>query len=159
MFWCRARILAAVGSVDYLIFSFLAYFVIERYGRRKVMMSSAAGCATCWIVISIAIGLQEHGTGDSFKLGALAVSGFFFFWAAFALGVLGVPVSPFAMVVEPKWWMKLRFCCISKFIFTEIIAEQYCSTSVSFENLQTTPSFPQPRMHFASPLEMQRDKG
>jgi hypothetical protein len=37
------RILAAAGSVDYLVFACLAYFVIERYGRRKVMMSSAAG--------------------------------------------------------------------------------------------------------------------
>ena len=31
-----ARILAAAGSLDYLLFSCLAYFVIERYGRRKV---------------------------------------------------------------------------------------------------------------------------
>jgi MFS family permease len=31
-----ARILAAAGSVDYLMFACLAYFVIERYGRRKV---------------------------------------------------------------------------------------------------------------------------
>ena len=31
-----ARILAAAGSLDYLLFACLAYFVIERYGRRKV---------------------------------------------------------------------------------------------------------------------------
>jgi hypothetical protein len=31
-----SRILAAAGSVDYLIFACLAYFVIERYGRRRV---------------------------------------------------------------------------------------------------------------------------
>jgi hypothetical protein len=31
-----SRILAAAGSVDYLVFACLAYFVIERYGRRKV---------------------------------------------------------------------------------------------------------------------------
>jgi hypothetical protein len=31
-----SRVLAAAGSVDYLVFSCLAYFVIERYGRRKV---------------------------------------------------------------------------------------------------------------------------
>ena len=34
-----SRILAAAGSVDYLIFACLAYFVIERYGRRKVRTS------------------------------------------------------------------------------------------------------------------------
>lgn len=47
-----ARILAAAGSVDYLLFACLAYFVIERYGRRRVMMCSAAACSICWIVVS-----------------------------------------------------------------------------------------------------------
>jgi hypothetical protein len=54
-----SRILAACGSVDYLIFACLAYFVIERYGRRKVMMWSAAACSICWICISIALGLGK----------------------------------------------------------------------------------------------------
>ncbi|OAQ72887.1 sugar transporter STL1 [Pochonia chlamydosporia 170] len=86
-----ARILAAAGSVDYLVFSFLAFFVVERYGRRKVMMTSAAACSLCWIIIAIALGLSETGRGDSFKLGAVAVSFFFAFFACFAMGVLGVP--------------------------------------------------------------------
>ncbi|KAH8657712.1 MFS transporter [Xylariales sp. PMI_506] len=86
-----ARILAAAGSVDYLIFSFLAYFVVERYGRRKVMMISATACSTCWIVISIALGLSETGKGDSYTMGLIAVTFFFLFFASFAMGVLGVP--------------------------------------------------------------------
>lgn len=85
-----ARILAAAGSVDYLIFACLAYFVIERYGRRKVMMTSAFACSICWIAISIAMGLTERG-GDSYKLGIVAVSFFFAFFASFGMGVLGVP--------------------------------------------------------------------
>jgi hypothetical protein len=40
-----ARILAAAGAMDYLFFSFMAYFVIERFGRRSVMMTSAAACS------------------------------------------------------------------------------------------------------------------
>lgn len=86
-----ARILAAAGSMDYLFFSFMAYFVIERYGRRKVMMFSAAACSTCWTVIAIAVGLSETGRGDSYQLGIVAVSFFFVFFASFAMGVLGVP--------------------------------------------------------------------
>ncbi|KAF2262282.1 sugar transporter STL1, partial [Lojkania enalia] len=85
-----SRILAAAGSVDYLVFACLAYFVIERFGRRKVMMTSAAACSTCWIVISIALGLSEKG-GDEYKLGIVAVSFFFAFFASFGMGVLGVP--------------------------------------------------------------------
>jgi hypothetical protein len=85
-----SRILAACGSVDYLIFACLAYFVIERYGRRKVMMCSAAACSICWICISIALGLSEKG-GDSYVLGSVAVAFFFLFFASFGMGVLGVP--------------------------------------------------------------------
>lgn len=85
-----ALILAAAGSVDYLIFACLAYFVIERYGRRKVMMVSAAACSICWIVIAASQGQTEAG-GDSYKLGIVAVSFFFLFFASFGMGVLGVP--------------------------------------------------------------------
>ncbi|KAF3765368.1 putative MFS sugar transporter [Cryphonectria parasitica EP155] len=87
----RARILAAAGSMDYLFFSFMAYFVIERYGRRRVMMVSATACSMCWTIIAIAVGLPETGKGDSVKLGIVAVSFFFVFFASFAMGVLGVP--------------------------------------------------------------------
>lgn len=80
-----SRILAACGSVDYLIFACLAYFVIERHGRRKVMMCSAAACSICWIVIAIATGLTEKG-GDSFVLGSVAVAFFFAFFASFGMG-------------------------------------------------------------------------
>ncbi|KAF2027849.1 general substrate transporter [Setomelanomma holmii] len=85
-----SRILAAAGSVDYLIFACLAYFVIERYGRRRVMMVSAAACSFCWIMIAISLGRTEAG-GDSYKLGIVAVSFFFVFFASFEMGVLGVP--------------------------------------------------------------------
>ncbi|KAI9810486.1 MAG: hypothetical protein M1827_006262 [Pycnora praestabilis] len=86
-----SRILAAAGSVDYLIFACLAYFVIERYGRRKVMMTSAAACSTCWIVIAIVLSISDTGRGNSYKLGIVAVSFFFVFFASFGMGVLGVP--------------------------------------------------------------------
>ncbi|KAF2101344.1 general substrate transporter [Rhizodiscina lignyota] len=85
-----SRILAAAGSVDYLIFSFLAYFVIERFGRRRVMMTSAFACSMCWMVIAIALARSDAG-GDQYKLGIVAVSFFFAFFASFAMGVLGVP--------------------------------------------------------------------
>lgn len=71
-----SRILAACGSVDYLVFSCLAYFVIERCGRRKVMMCSALACSVCWIAISIATGLSGKG-GNSYVLGSVAVAFFF----------------------------------------------------------------------------------
>jgi len=86
-----SRILAAAGSVDYLFFSCLAYLFIERYGRRRIMMSSAAACCTCWVVIAIALSISDTGRGDPYKLGIVAVSFFFVFFASFGMGMLGVP--------------------------------------------------------------------
>ncbi|KAG4035133.1 hypothetical protein MFRU_002g04780 [Monilinia fructicola] len=87
----RARILAAAGSVDYLLFAILAYFVIERYGRRRVMMVSSFACSTCWIVITIVLALTVSNPAYSYQYGAVAVSFFFVFFASFGMGILGVP--------------------------------------------------------------------
>jgi hypothetical protein len=57
------------------------------------MMISAAACSTCWAIISIALGLSENGKGNTYKLGALATTFFFVFFASFGMGVLGVPVG------------------------------------------------------------------
>jgi hypothetical protein len=54
------------------------------------MMVSAGACSFCWIMIAIAQGRSEAG-GDSYKLGIVAVSFFFVFFASFGMGVLGVP--------------------------------------------------------------------
>ena len=86
-----SRILAAAGSVDYLIFACLAYFVIERSGRRKVMMCSSLTCSICWIVVAISLSKSNTGRGDPYKLGIVAVSFFFVFFASFGIGVVGVP--------------------------------------------------------------------
>jgi MFS family permease len=73
------------------LFSILAYFVIERYGRRRVMMTSAAACSTCWIIIAIVLGLTVKDPSNAHNYGAVAVTFFFVFFASFGMGVLGVP--------------------------------------------------------------------
>lgn len=54
-----SRILAAAGSVDYLVFACLAYFFIERYGRRKVCHVLFLQC----LRISLTIALGDDGLG------------------------------------------------------------------------------------------------
>lgn len=86
----NARILSAAGSMDYLFFACAAYWTIEYFGRRKVMMGSSAACCICWIVISIVLALSDTGRGDPYKLGSVAVAFFFVFFASFGMGILGV---------------------------------------------------------------------
>jgi nitrate/nitrite transporter NarK len=47
-----SRLLAACNSVSYLLFSFAGIVLIERAGRRKLMMWGAAGQCVCYMFIS-----------------------------------------------------------------------------------------------------------
>lgn len=86
----HSRLLAAGCSIDYLFFACAAYFTIERFGRRKVMMTSAGMSSLCWIIIAIVLSLFESGHGNSHDLGIVAVTFFFVFFASFGMGILGV---------------------------------------------------------------------
>lgn len=55
------------------------------------MMTSAAACSTCWIIITIVLALTASDPGNSYNYGAVAVTFFFVFFASFGMGVLGVP--------------------------------------------------------------------
>lgn len=123
-----SRILAAAGSVDYLLFSCLAYFIIERYGRRKVMMYSAAACCTCWVVIAIVLAISDTGRGDSYKLGIVAVSFFFVFFASFGLGVLGVP-----------WFVPNRYIQIES-LHTDVKTNRLYPTEINALEMRTKGS-------------------
>ncbi|KAK9327294.1 general substrate transporter [Lipomyces starkeyi] len=85
-----SRILSCAGSVNYLVFSLLSYWTIERFGRRRMMMFSSAGICICFIVITIALSLMNKGHND-FNLGVVAILFFFLFFSLFAIGCLGVP--------------------------------------------------------------------
>ncbi len=80
-----ARLLAACNSVSYLVFSFAGLHLIERAGRRKLMMYGAAGQAVCYIFISAFL---SQG-GQSF--GAAATAFFFLYYVFFGICWQGVP--------------------------------------------------------------------
>lgn len=90
----RSRILSATGSIVYLVFAISAYWIIERWGRRTVIMVSSFGCALCWTVIAIMQGLTsttQPTTVLKHTYGVVSVVFFFVFWAAFGMGLLPVP--------------------------------------------------------------------
>ncbi|PPR05022.1 hypothetical protein CVT24_010215 [Panaeolus cyanescens] len=87
-----ARLLAACNSVSYLAFSFIGLLLIERAGRRKLMMWGAAGQCVCYIFISAL--LSRIGTGsveDGRKFGAGATAFFFLYYVFFGICWQGVP--------------------------------------------------------------------
>lgn len=76
-----SRLLAACNSVSYLIFSFAGLLLIEKAGRRKLMMWGAAGQCVCYIFISGLLSkTNDPINGPTFGAGATA---FFFLYYVF----------------------------------------------------------------------------
>lgn len=87
----QSRILSTCGSVVYLIFSSLAYFIAERWGRRKVIITYSVGCSLCWVVIALTQGLVVTQSTNSTAYNVTSVVFFFVFFATFGMGLLPVP--------------------------------------------------------------------
>lgn len=91
-----ARLLAAVNSVSYLLFSTIGIPNVERWGRRKMLMYAAAGQCFCYLIITVMIHYTEkpgypHGT----ETAKASVAFFFLYYVFFGIGFQGVPVSLF----------------------------------------------------------------
>jgi len=80
-----ALVISGVLGVQYFFVSWLPYFYIEKLGRRKVLMSSAAACSVTMIIVSISLALDTAVTRWVF------VAMCFLFFDFFSLGIL--PIS------------------------------------------------------------------
>jgi len=85
-----ARLLAACNSVSYLFFSLAGLVLIERAGRRKLMMWGAAGQCVCYVFISGLLS-QSNNPGNGRKFGAGATTFFFLYYVFFGICWQGVP--------------------------------------------------------------------
>lgn len=84
-----ARLLTAVNSVTYLILSCLSIPLVEKWGRRGLMLLSTAGQGLTFLVITI---LLRYGSPpDGSRKAAEASIVFFLYHIAFGIGMLGVP--------------------------------------------------------------------
>ncbi|KAI3587867.1 general substrate transporter [Fusarium oxysporum f. sp. albedinis] len=83
------RLLSACNAVSYLIFSSIAILLVERWGRRGLMLFSTSGQLLSFLVITI---LLRYAVGDMKEpLGSASVAFFFFYFISFGVGMLGVP--------------------------------------------------------------------
>ncbi|CAD6589430.1 MAG: hypothetical protein ASARMPRED_004044 [Alectoria sarmentosa] len=78
-------IISGILGIQYFLISWIPYFFIERLGRRKMLMSSAAACCFCMVMISAMLALNTTASQWLF------VAFTFLFFDAFSLGIL--PVS------------------------------------------------------------------
>ncbi|KKK24915.1 MFS sugar transporter [Aspergillus rambellii] len=82
-----ARLLTACNATSYFVFSCVAVTMIERFGRRGLMLMSGFGQFVSFLIITILLCLAERN-----KVFATASVAFFFLYhIAFGIGMLGVP--------------------------------------------------------------------
>lgn len=88
-----ARLLTAVNSVTYLICTCCAVGLIERLGRRGLMLLSTAGQFFAFLIITILLSFAETraGTSDEERFGSASIVFFFLFYIFFGLGMLEIP--------------------------------------------------------------------
>jgi hypothetical protein len=76
--------------VSYLVFSGIAVLLVERVGRRGLMMISTFGQFICFLVISILLRYSE-ASAQGEKYASASVAFFFLYYGAFGIGMLGIP--------------------------------------------------------------------
>ncbi|KAI0421698.1 general substrate transporter [Xylaria grammica] len=85
-----ARLLVAVNALTYLIFSGAAVPLVERWGRRGLMLLSTVGQQLAFLAITIILRFVDI-SANSAELGKAAIVFFFLYYISFGLGMLGVP--------------------------------------------------------------------
>ena len=82
-----ARLLAAVNSVSYLLFSTIGIPNVERWGRRKMLMYAAAGQCVCYLIITVMIRYSElPGYAHQTEVAKASVAFFFLYYVFFGIG-------------------------------------------------------------------------
>ncbi|KAJ7328938.1 general substrate transporter [Mycena albidolilacea] len=85
-----ARLLAAWNSVSYLLFAFAGIVLIERAGRRKLLMWGAAGQCVCYMFISGFLSQADDPVNGT-RYGVGATVFFFAYYLFFGICWQGVP--------------------------------------------------------------------
>lgn len=84
----NSRILAACNGTEYFLASFIAFFTIEHFGRRKLMMFGACGQSLSMTLLTILTIFADRNNDKSLGIGAAVM--LFVFNTFFAVGWLGM---------------------------------------------------------------------
>ena len=76
--------------MSYLVFSGIAVLLIERVGRRGLMLISTFGQFVCFLVISILL-RYSAANAEGEKYASASVAFFFLYYGAFGIGMLAIP--------------------------------------------------------------------
>lgn len=86
-----ARLLTACNSVQYLFFTALALLFVERIGRRRMLITGAAGQAISFALIAALLSQSETArtAGEREVWASASIAFFFLFFSFFGFGWMG----------------------------------------------------------------------
>ncbi|KAB8349848.1 hypothetical protein FH972_023861 [Carpinus fangiana] len=87
----QSRLLAACNSVSYLFFGSLGIPIVERGGRRFLMMVGAAGQSFCYLMITVLLRYNQPQFTYANQVAEASVAFFFLYYVFFGFGWQGVP--------------------------------------------------------------------
>jgi hypothetical protein len=77
-FWPRiSLVLSAADSMQWMFWAAMAYFVIERVGRYRLMLFGAAGCSMCFAVAAAGLGVGGN-VANGVAVGSIFLYYFFY---------------------------------------------------------------------------------
>lgn len=85
-----ARLLTACNTTSYLLFTCVAAMLVERAGRRGLMLLSTLGQLLSFLIITVLLRYAESRPQGS-DVASASIAFFFLYYAAFGIGMLGVP--------------------------------------------------------------------
>ncbi|KAI6821553.1 hexose carrier protein [Hortaea werneckii] len=77
-------ILSACDSMQWMFWGTMMIFVIERFGRKKLMLFGASGCSLCFAVSAIGLGIGTQASNG------VAVAFIFLFYFFFGMSFMGI---------------------------------------------------------------------
>lgn len=87
-----SKLITGINGTEYFAASWIAFFIIEKVGRRKLMLFGAVGQALCMAVLAIS------GSFGNKAAGWVSVVFLFLFNTVFAIGWLGMTWRKFLEV-------------------------------------------------------------
>lgn len=87
-----ARLLAALSAVSYLLAAIIAAPLVERSGRRRMMLVSTSIQFFCFLLLTVLLYYANRPSyPHSTAVAKASVVWFFIYYMGFALGMLGIP--------------------------------------------------------------------
>ncbi|PWZ00594.1 putative sugar transporter [Testicularia cyperi] len=136
-----SRIIAACNGTEYFLASFIAVFVIEKFGRRKLMLFGAAGQMISMVILAVMDAPSVKNSSDAPAV--VSVIFYFLFNTFFAIGWLGMSwlypaeITPLAIRAQANgistssnWLFNFLVVMVTPIMFERIQYNTYTTFAV-----------------------------